>query len=221
MHIKIFGGLMKKLITICCFILGAMSFIHAQKVDWKDYAECVKDGDFIVQGNIGLTGHSEAFPYGTSMRIPYLEASVEYLKKIGELPFGFGGFVGYSQEKIDESTALSEWSGSMNYINVGLFSNYHIKVPVEKLDLYAGLCFGLEFWNWKYDYTYDEVTGYDTSSYSYKPITEKVTKTFDANGHNFFVGANLGAKYFFNERFAANLQVGYPGFIKVGGSVKF
>ena len=64
-----------------------------------------------------------------------------------------------------------EWKGEMNYINLGALANYHIQVPVEKLDLYAGLRVGLEFWNWKVDYkwpSYEQV--YDSYGYisSYK-----------------------------------------------------
>ena len=170
------------------------------------------------------------------MKVPYLEASVEYTKKLGELPLGFGGFIGYSQDKMKESASFGvedvpdyEWKGEMNYINLGALANYHIQVPVEKLDLYAGLRLGLEFWNWKVDYKYPfSYTDYETSKNWYggtvttpvfKYRTEK--ESIKKNGTNFYAGINFGASYFFTEKFGANIEVGYPSLIKIGGTAKF
>lgn len=175
-------------------------------------------------------------PYDGSMKVPYLEASVEYTKKLGELPLGFGGFIGYSQDKMKETASFGvedvpdyEWKGEMNYINLGALANYHIQVPVEKLDLYAGLRLGLEFWNWKVDYKYPfSYTDYETSKnwyggtvttpvFKYKTEKESIKK----NGTNFYAGINFGASYFFTEKFGANIEVGYPQLIKIGGTAKF
>lgn len=107
-----------------------------------------------------------------------------------------------------------KWEGTMNYITAGALLNYHVQLPIEKLDVYAGLRLGLEFYNWKVDYkvTTDYGNGYGSSSSK---------SSSDSSGTNFYGGLNLGAQYFFTEKFAANVEVGYPAFIKVGGTAKF
>ena len=211
---------MKKLLAVGFCLLGALFVAQAAEsgIDWKEYGAGIKEGDFIVHGDIGVTAHSEALPYDGSLKVPYLEASVEYTKKLGGLPLGFGGFIGYAQDGMDESQSWAggkyKWEGTMNYINVGALLNYHVQLPVEKLDVYAGFRLGLEFYNWKVDYkvTTDDIYGYGgTSSKS----------SSDSSGTNFYGGLNLGAQYFFTEKFAANVEVGYPAFIKVGGTAKF
>lgn len=227
---------MKKLLVAGVCLLGALCFMQAQNVDWKNYGAGIEEGDFIVRGDIGFSRHWKSLPYDGSMKVPYLEASVEYTKKLGELPLGFGGFIGYSQDKMKESASFGvedvpdyEWKGEMNYINLGALANYHIQVPVEKLDLYAGLRLGLEFWNWKVDYKYPfSYTDYETSKNLYggtvttpvfKYRTEK--ESIKKNGTNFYAGINFGASYFFTEKFGANIEVGYPSLIKIGGTAKF
>lgn len=227
---------MKKLLVAGFCLLGALCFMQAQNVDWKNYGAGIEEGDFIVRGDIGFSRHWKSLPYDGSMKVPYLEASVEYTKKLGELPLGFGGFIGYSQDKMKESASFGvedvpdyEWKGEMNYINLGALANYHIQVPIEKLDLYAGLRLGLEFWNWKVDYKYPfSYTDYETSKNWYggtvttpvfKYRTEK--ESIKKNGTNFYAGINFGASYFFTEKFGANIEVGYPSLIKIGGTAKF
>lgn len=210
--------------------------MQAQNVDWKNYGAGIEEGDFIVRGDIGFSRHWKSLPYDGSMKVPYLEASVEYIKKLGELPLGFGGFIGYSQDKMKETASFGvedvpdyEWKGEMNYINLGALANYHIQVPVEKLDLYAGLRLGLEFWNWKVDYKYPfSYTDYETSKNWYGgTVTTPVLKyrtekeSIKKNGTNFYAGINFGASYFFTEKFGANIEVGYPQLIKIGGTAKF
>lgn len=209
---------MKKLLAVGFCLLGALFVAQAAEsgIDWKEYGAGIKEGDFIVHGDIGVTAHSEALPYDGSLKVPYLEASVEYTKKLGGLPLGFGGFIGYAQDGMDESKSFDygkyKCEGTMNYINVGALLNYHVQLPVEKLDVYAGLRLGLEFYNWKVDYkvTVDDYYGGASSKTS-----------SDSSGTNFYGGLNLGAQYFFTEKFAANVEVGYPAFIKVGGTAKF
>lgn len=94
---------MKKLLVAGFCLLGALCFMQAQNVDWKNYGAGIEEGDFIVRGDIGFSRHWKSLPYDGSMKVPYLEASVEYTKKLGELPLGFGGFIGYSQDKMKES----------------------------------------------------------------------------------------------------------------------
>lgn len=218
---------MKKLMAVMACVFGLCAFCAAQEgIDWKNYGAGIEDGDIIVRGDIGAGAHFKKLPYDGSMKVPYLEASVEYIKKLSGLPFGFGGFIGYSQDKMSESTSYGvldvpdyEWKGEMNYINIGALANYHIQLPVEKLDVYAGLRLGLEFWNWKVDYEYASSCEYDyvNNKYIWQTSKESIKK----NGTNFYGGLNLGASYFFTEKFGANLEVGYPAFIKVGGTAKF
>ncbi len=221
---------MKKLLVAGFCLLGALCFMQAQNVDWKNYGAGIEEGDFIVRGDIGFSRHWKSLPYDGSMKVPYLEASVEYTKKINELPFGFGGFIGYSQDKMKETASVAgwvdapdiEWKGEMNYINLGALANYHIQVPVEKLDLYAGLRVGLEFWNWKVDYKQPvlvSIWGNDGSLDNQWYETKK--ESIKENGTNFYAGINFGASYFFTEKFGANIEVGYPSLIKIGGTAKF
>lgn len=221
---------MKKLLVAGFCLLGTLCFMQAQNVDWKNYGAGIEEGDFIVRGDIGFSRHWKSLPYDGSMKVPYLEASVEYTKKLGGLPLGFGGFIGYSQDKMKETASVAgwvdapdiEWKGEMNYINLGALANYHIQVPVEKLDVYAGLRLGLEVWNWKVDYKQPVlITIYgndDSLSYQGYEIKKESIKK---NGTNFYAGINFGASYFFTEKFGANIEVGYPQLIKIGGTAKF
>ena len=137
---------MKKVMAVMACVFGLSAFCVAQeKIDWKNYGAGIEEGDIIVRGDIGAGAHFKKLPYDGSMKIPYLEASVEYIKKLNDLPLGFGGFIGYSQDKMSESASYGvpdvpdyEWKGEMNYINLGALANYHIQLPVEKLDVYAG-----------------------------------------------------------------------------------
>lgn len=76
---------MKKLLAVGFCLLGALFAVQAQGINWKEYGAGIKEGDFIVHGDIGVTAHSESLPYDGSLKVPYLEASVEYTKK----PAGF------------------------------------------------------------------------------------------------------------------------------------
>ena len=221
---------MKKLLVAGFCLLGALCFMQAQNVDWKNYGAGIEEGDFIVRGDIGFSRHWKSLPYDGSMKVPYLEASVEYTKKLGGLPLGFGGFIGYSQDKMKESASVAgwvdapdiEWKGEMNYINLGALANYHIQVPVEKLDVYAGLRLGLEFWNWKVDYKQPVlVTIYGNDGSLGPQWYETKKESIKKNGTNFYAGINLGASYNLTEKLGANIEVGYPQLIKIGGTAKF
>lgn len=72
---------MKKLLVAGFCLLGALCFMQAQNVDWKNYGAGIEEGDFIVRGDIGFSRHWKSLPYDGSMKVPYLEASVEYIKK--------------------------------------------------------------------------------------------------------------------------------------------
>lgn len=183
----------KKLIVcaLCAALIGTA--VSAEEFNWaecwKNYGGEIEEGDFIVNAGVGLSAWN--FNYSSSSWIiPYLEASVEYTKKIWVLPFGFGGYFGFC----GQGNSDSDWS--YNYINFGGLVNYHIQLPVEKLDVYTGIRMGADI------------------------VTHKVAGSSDVGGF-FDFNYRLGASYYFTDLIGVNAEIGWPVYLKASVSFKF
>lgn len=194
------------------FVLSSV-FVYSEEFDWskcwQNYGGSVKENDFIINAGIGL---SEAVfdnnNYDILYRMPYFEASVEYTKKIWVLPLGFGGFFGYSSYEGNEEYVynLSYIKKTMrrSYFDVGALINYHVQLPVKNLDVYTGIRTGAKI-------RYDSISYEGTS---YIPSNQNVTNLL------FLFDYRLGATYYFTNLIGANLETGYPVYLKASVSFK-
>ena len=96
----------------------------------------------------------------------------------------------------------SEWD--YNNIILGVRGNLHYEF-VDRLDTYAGLMLGYEIVN---------------SSSSVEGYGESISGDVDASGFAFSI--HIGTRYYFTERFAAGIEVGYGvAYANVGVAYKF
>ncbi|HCA19652.1 MAG TPA: hypothetical protein DEO40_03130 [Treponema sp.] len=124
------------LVAMLCMTLGA--FAGAREI-FTNYCDYVDEGDVIVNVGPGLNEHLGRLGYGNlSFWIPPVEASVEFTVKLGQLPFGFGGVMGYYGYAWNDGSLHS-----YHTVYTAPFVNYHINVPVPNLDIYAGLSAGI------------------------------------------------------------------------------
>ena len=189
---------------ILCTALSAEDFAWSEC--WKNYGGTVKEGDFIVNAGLGTSSFAlEHQDYDAEYRLPYFEVSAEYAQKIWVLPFTFGGFFGYTRYGWKERFEEYSYACNRDFFNFGALANYHVQLPVEKLDVYSGLRLGVQIRhdNWDTKNIFGEKKdGSDTDGFCY-------------------CGYTLGASYYFTDMIGANLETGFPTFLKAGVSFKF
>jgi len=153
-------------------------------------------------GNIGYTGSYYSF-------LPSINGSYEL--GIVEVPMGseltgvvgVGGYLGFAPFRYGLDSWADDWYWSGNRIVVAVRGTYHF-IFHDKLDPYAGVIAGVDFENWKW---------HGDSAYPYDDA-------FDSNvGPT--GGVFVGARYFFNDNFAAYAELGYMiSFFNVGVTYK-
>ncbi|MBO5608288.1 MAG: hypothetical protein J5930_10415 [Treponema sp.] len=179
------------LVVMLCMTLGA--FAGAREI-FTNYCDYVDEGDVIVNIGSGLNEHYGTLGYGNNLSIwiPPVEASVEFTVKLGQLPFGFGGLLGYY--------GYSRWNGNESWahhtIYTAPFVNYHINVPVPNLDIYAGLSTGISIG-----------FGNDQASPSFSVWP--------------YIAPHIGATWYFTKGIGINLESGWPMYLKLAVSIKF
>lgn len=188
---------MKKILTgiLVSAIMLFTSTAFAEEFDWSqswcNYGAGLKAKSIIVDFDIGASDMLFTnFRWGAGYwAIPYTEVAIDVAVPIWKLPFSFGGYVG-----------IDSWgnNGKDNFytsvvIHTGAEVKYHVMMPVENLDLYAGIKMGGVI----------AIGEYAT-----------VPSIFDFN-------TIIGANYYFSENFGANAEFGVPTWLKVGFSYKF
>jgi len=158
---------MKKFyVLIVALIIGATASVSA--LDLTSYPSAFKKGNIALNAGIGLGYNS----FIRTMGIPPLSASVDVAVPIADLPFSFGGIVGFSTS--------TQYYGITPYtysdINICGRGAYHFNFDVKGLDTYAGLSIGYDI-------------GGTNSPYEVYP------------GY-FAFGVYIGARYFFNPNIA-------------------
>jgi len=134
--------------------------------------------------------------YGDAV-IPPLSLIVDYGLPIGGLPFTVGGMFSFATSK-DRYMAV-DWE--YTYMVFAARLSYHPDFGVKKLDAYATLTLGYYIWSWK--------------------VPSGVYKGSYDDGA-FYFGGNLGARYFFTEKFGAFLELGYSSltYATIGLAIK-
>ena len=188
---------MKKILTgiLAAVVMLFTSAAYADDFDWSqcwcNYGAGLKAKEVIVDFDVGASNM-----LFTNLRlgsgywaIPYAELAVDVVVPIWKLPFTFGGYVGldtwgYNGQE-DSYTSI--------VIHTGAEAKYHVLMPVENLDLYAGAKIGGAI----------AIGDHATvpSPMDFNPI--------------------IGANYYFSKNFGANAEFGVPTWLKVGFSYKF
>ena len=186
--------IMKKLLLII-----ACAFFSIQLATAQDFSK----GDFVLNAGIGF-GNSLRGGVGYKTTVPSISASLEYCV-VDNLfdansSIGIGAIVGYSAQKYETNTMLGNYEIKYSDFLIGARGSFHYQF-VPKLDTYAGLVLA-----------YDIVSTSTSSNYG----------NLDVNGSSVFVGAYVGARYYFSDSFAAMTEFGYDiAYFKLGIAVKF
>jgi hypothetical protein len=186
---------MKKILIALSLCVLMTTAVFA--VDWVNYSPAYQEGDIAVQAGIGLLSSF----YGDTT-IPPISVSVDYAYPIADLPFSFGGIVGFSASEESYSYYTYDWTYEYSYILVGARASYHVDFGVENLDTYTGVMVG-------YNIVSSSITGDETLSSS-------------ASSSYLLYGGYVGARYFFTENIAAFGELGYGmGIITLGATMTF
>ena len=130
---------------------------------------------------------------------------VEGLFGVDKLSLGVGGTIGYTQAKKDYSKYLpgSNIGYKFSYVNVGAKGYFHYDLNVENLDVYAAITLGYDM----------------ASAKAYGDWKSDMDIPFVGD---FSVGVSVGARYWFQDNLAANMEVGVGlSFLKLGVSYNF
>ncbi|MDE5898610.1 MAG: hypothetical protein K2H09_05035 [Treponemataceae bacterium] len=189
----------RKLVVAAAAVLamGAAASAYEWSECWKNYGGGIEEHDLIINAGVGV--NSMMFVSGRSGFIPPVELNVEFMQKIWVLPFGFGGFFGFSGYNEKYDVLDGGYTQHFKNFYFGAFANYHLQLPVEKLDVYAGMRVGAEIVRSDW-----ELGGRDEH---------------DVAGGVYW-GGTLGASWFFTDFFGVNLEFGYPTFARLGVSFK-
>ena len=193
------------------FLLTALLFVsfasYAKETTAEDiffnYGGTVEEKQFIIKAGVGITD----FNFGHySLFIPPIGLSAEYTVKCGVAPLGFGLELDYAHRTYKYSNYYGyDYKDSYNDWYILTFANYHINVPVEKLDVYAGLKIGAYVHSYTQEVTISgDKTTYPTDTYAYPQF-----------------GAVAGATWYFSKAFGVNLELGYPFLAKASATFKF
>ena len=188
---------MKKLLIV--FALLCMTFFAGAQ---DNVDPIFVKGDKVANIGLGLgAGLSSYF----KMSIPPISLSGEYGIADGILEkgsVGVGAYLGFASYKYEYSGWSYSYSSKTTRVYVGPRGSFHYPL-VEKLDTYAGLSFGLRFYNWSYDNDYDD---------DYYP---------NSNSTGFYSYWFVGARYYLTDNLAAMAELGYGiTYLNIGISFK-
>lgn len=189
----------KKLFAVVAtlFIVCSSTFAFDGNTFWKEYGGGLKNGDSLVHVGVGL--NTGIFGGDFKYVIPPINASYERMVHINDtLPFSFGGFAsvyGWGIEMPDgyDYTTMSFKYKTISFTNIGAAATakYHFNFGIKNLDVYAGFMAG-------------------------------VSIVFaDTTGAGFLWGTNLGATWFFTDKIAASVDLGYPYLLNAKFTMKF
>ncbi len=186
---------MKKAIVLMALTIFSISTVKAQEPTFSM-------GDQVINAGIGIG--STLYAYRTS-GIPPISVSFEKAVVDGILEngvIGVGGYLGYSSAKYRYNYLSYHYGWNYTSIIVSALGNFHYPL-LDNLDTYAGVLLG-----------YDISTSREFGDYTGENY-------HDAHGGIVF-STYLGARYYFNDTFAAFGQLGYGiAYLTLGVSMKF
>lgn len=159
--------------------------------------ETFSKGDNLITGQIGIGS-------GLAVSATYENCVKSGLFATEKGAIGVGGYVGYSHYSDSYSGygVHSDWN--YNNIILGVRGNLHYEF-IDRLDSYAGLMLGYEIVNSNHDVD-----------------TEYGDFSGDVDASGFAFSIHIGTRYYFTDRFAAGIEVGYGvAYANVGVAYKF
>lgn len=188
---------MKKFFTIALMAILAVPAINAQE-------SMFNLGDKVVNLGIGIGSTLYSYSSYYSRGVPPVSISFEQGIKDDILEngvIGVGGYLGYSSSKYRYTWLGGEWGWNYSYIVVGALGTFHYPI-LDNLDTYVGVLLG-------YNITTSREVGdvpLDNDSH--------------ASGGIVYSGF-VGARYYFNDKFAVFGQLGYGiAYLTLGLSIK-
>jgi hypothetical protein len=184
-----------KNVLLAALIICSFIFVNAQPV---------AKGDKVLNLGIGLGSTLYSGTYYKST-VPPVSASFEIVTKDdmfgGKGALGFGGYLGYSAFKYEDTYAGETWGWKYTNVIIGPRGYLHYNF-VDKLDTYTGLLIG--YWI--------------SSSKSYGTYSYGSAGSYGGVTWSWFVGG----RYFFTEKFAAMAELGYGiSYLNLGIALKF
>ena len=126
------------MVLLCGTSIAAKEFDWSQC--WCNYGGGIKQGDFIVNTDLGLFYEDLDYNYIDGFWfMPPIMVEVQYAQPIWKLPFTFGGYAGLHGWGVKNSYT----KGSYFVLFFGGEAAYHIQMPPKGLDLYAVTRFGV------------------------------------------------------------------------------
>ena len=172
----------------------------------------IQKGEKIVSVGVGLRNNVyPASSYEKSLvpiNADFEMGVVEGLLGVDKLSLGVGGTIGYTQAKQDYSKYLpgSNIGYKFSYVNVGAKGYFHYDLDVENLDVYAALTLSYDIASAKVYGDWDDLD---------------MDMDVDAEG-GLSLGVSVGARYWFLDNLAANMEVGIGlSLLKLGISYSF
>lgn len=175
----------------------------------------IQKGESVASANIGL-GNSVFPSMGAlpPLSLEYERGVVEGLFGVDGLDLGVGGVLSYTRAKQDMSAqaaplGLNKVGYKYSDFVVGAKASFHYDFfDLDQLDTYAAIVLGWEVASAK---TYGDWGAYSEYFDNLK---------YSAGG--FHYGISVGARWWFTEAIAANLELGYGlSYLKIGVSYKF
>lgn len=206
---------MKKIIALVMILACATSLFAKSKKKktsstedvFTNYCRTIDSNNFIFNAGIGID--DSAFN-ANSYLVPCISVSAEYTVKCGICPLGFGAFMSYSgnQNKETERTPWYDIDKKVtdNNFTIGVLANWHINV-LDELDIYAGPRLGVKF------------NSKDRTYVHYESGIKQEQVYHDKNTY-FYGGAVIGGTWYFTDNIGANVEIGYPVFIKASFNYK-
>lgn len=210
---KLFKGVVAAVMMFCSSAVFAKSFDWSKC--WCNYGAGIKAGTFIVDASVGI---NDTFFYfadnagifkqlGTgSWVLPYFDATLDVALPIWKLPLSWGGYCGFNASGANSSIL----SAGGFYFSFGGQVKYHVMLPPEKLDVYAGVRLGATIGADRVKIT-APIGGF-IGNINYDQV--------NTSPAGFYFGGFIGAAYYVMSGFGFTVEFGAPVWVKAGISIK-
>lgn len=189
---------MKKITLL--FLLCFCGFVTmSQEVFYK--------GTIATNVSIGLGNNVSGFGLGfppVSLAVDYGIVDNLIMGENGSI--GIGGYFGFATNGKTYNYLDYSYKARYTRMAFGVRGTFHYQF-LDKLDTYAGLMLGLYTYNWKYDWS-----GNYHYDYYYSPR--------NSNTSDFAFSAFVGSRYYFNDNWGINAEVGY-GFTYLSAGITY
>lgn len=187
------------------FFAGIAFFACAQQ---QAIAQGFNVGDNVASFSVGLGGNYGASSVYTS-QTPALGLGYEHgVMDLGPGVLGIGGYLGYKSLGFNDPGFGFEYDWSWRYLILGVRGNWHYNEwhGIDELDVYGGLLVSYNSVKWTDNTTYPE--GF--------PIVPS------SSSSGIGLSALVGARYYFTESLAAQVELGYGiSYASIGLAYKF